>query len=98
MEFIDDTKCYIQFDQFGVESSFYQLNSFIDIMSDAQSIRLIALLKQDKKLNRVLISHDIHTKHRLVCIFQHFYNQFYIINFITYIILFLSRRITSLIL
>ncbi|XP_029661128.1 phosphotriesterase-related protein-like isoform X1 [Formica exsecta] len=65
MEFIDDTKCYIQFDQFGVESSFYQLNSFIDIMSDAQSIRLIALLKQDKKLNRVLISHDIHTKHRL---------------------------------
>ncbi|XP_070167610.1 phosphotriesterase-related protein-like [Polyergus mexicanus] len=65
MEFIDDTKCYIQFDQFGVESSFYQFNPFIDIMSDAQSIKLIALLKQDNKLKRVLMSHDIHTKHRL---------------------------------
>ncbi|CAL1675575.1 unnamed protein product [Lasius platythorax] len=65
LEFVDETKCYVQFDQFGVECSFYQLNPFTDIISDAQSIKLIALLKEDRKLHRVLMSNDIHTKHRL---------------------------------
>ncbi|XP_050445131.1 phosphotriesterase-related protein-like [Cataglyphis hispanica] len=66
LEFVDDTKCYLQFDQFGVESSFYQLNQFSDIMSDAQSIQFMASLNGNRKLERVLMSHDIHTKHRLI--------------------------------
>ena len=66
MEFADATKCYIQFDLFGIECSFYQLNPFIDFLSDAQRVKRIALLKKEKKLDRVLMSHDIHTKHRLV--------------------------------
>lgn len=70
MEFIGDNQCYIQFDQFGVESSFYQLNPRTDIMSDTQSIEIIAKMKAEGKLQRVLMSHDIHTKHRLVYIFQ----------------------------
>lgn len=67
MEFADATKCYIQFDLFGIECSFYQLNPSVDMMSDAQRVKRIALLKKEEKLNRVLMSHDIHTKHRLVC-------------------------------
>lgn len=95
MEFVDETKCYIQFDQFGVESSFYQLNPLTDILSDAQSIRFITLLKQEKELHRVLMSHDIHTKHRLVSIFQRFHIQFYVMNMnmITHTILLSFQRI-----
>lgn len=66
MEFADDTKCYIQFDLFGTECSYYQLNPSVDMLSDAQRIKRISRLKQEGKLNRVLMSHDIHTKHRLV--------------------------------
>lgn len=66
MEFADATKCYIQFDLFGTECSFYQLNPSVDMLSDAQRVKRIALLKKEEKLNRVLMSHDIHTKHRLV--------------------------------
>jgi len=95
MEFVDQNRCYVQFDQFGVESSFYQLNPRTNIMSDMQSIQLIAMLKQEGKLQRVLMSHDIHTKHRLVYIFQHLHNQFCVINLIIYIILFSFQRITS---
>jgi len=66
MEFADETKCYIQFDLFGTECSFYQLNTYIDMPSDAQRVERIAQLKKEGKLHRVLMSHDIHTKHRLV--------------------------------
>lgn len=68
MEFADDNKCYIQFDLFGTECSFYQLNPSVDMISDAQRIKRIARLKKEGKLHRVLMSHDIHTKHRLVSI------------------------------
>nr|XP_003699732.1 PREDICTED: phosphotriesterase-related protein [Megachile rotundata] len=66
LEFADMTKCYCQFDLFGCECSFYQLNPVIDMQSDAQRMDRIKLLRSDQKLNRVLISHDIHTKHRLM--------------------------------
>jgi len=66
LEFADATKCYIQFDLFGSNYSFYQLNPLIDMLSDAQRVKRIAVLKKEKKLDRVLMSHDVHTKHRLV--------------------------------
>ncbi|XP_011635599.1 phosphotriesterase-related protein isoform X1 [Pogonomyrmex barbatus] len=75
MEFADATKCYIQFDLFGTECSLYQLNPSIDMLSDAQRIKRIALLKKEKKLDRVLMSHDIHTKHRLVYFGGHGYSH-----------------------
>ncbi|EGI61262.1 PREDICTED: phosphotriesterase-related protein [Acromyrmex echinatior] len=75
MEFADATKCYIQFDLFGTECSFYQLNPLIDFLSDAQRVKRIALLKKEKKLNRVLMSHDIHTKHRLIHFGGHGYSH-----------------------
>lgn len=66
LEFADDNKCYCQFDLFGTECSFYQLNPLVDMLSDAQRIDYVQLLRDEGKLERVLISHDIHTKHRLV--------------------------------
>lgn len=66
LEFADDTKCYCQFDLFGTECSFYQLNPAIDMLSDAQRIEKVKTLRDEGKLERVLLSHDIHTKHRLV--------------------------------
>ncbi|KAG7198960.1 hypothetical protein KM043_015922 [Ampulex compressa] len=65
LEFSDDCKCYCQFDLFGTECSFYQLHTSIDMLSDAQRIDQIKHLRDDGKLNRTLLSHDIHTKHRL---------------------------------
>lgn len=75
MEFADDTKCYIQFDLFGYECSPYQLNPSIDIISDGQRVKRIAKLKSEGKLHRVLMSHDIHTKHRLINFGGHGYSH-----------------------
>lgn len=76
MEFADDTKCYIQFDLFGTECSLYQLNTSVDMISDGQRIKRIAKLKNEGQLHRVLMSHDIHTKHRLVCALLNFLIRF----------------------
>ena len=57
---------YCQFDLFGTECSYYQLQELIDMPSDAQRLDKIDLLKKHGKLSKVLMSHDIHTKHRLV--------------------------------
>lgn len=57
---------YCQFDLFGIECSYYQLSPGIDMMSDAQRIDKIQLLRDNGKLDKTLMSHDIHTKHRLV--------------------------------
>lgn len=59
---------YCQFDLFGIECSYYQLSPDCDMPSDAQRIDSVKLLKDDGKLRRLLLSHDIHTKHRLVII------------------------------
>ncbi|XP_035741714.1 phosphotriesterase-related protein-like isoform X1 [Vespa mandarinia] len=66
LEFADETRCYCQFDLFGTECSFYQLNPLIDMLSDAQRVDYVQHLRDEGKLERVLLSHDIHTKHRLV--------------------------------
>lgn len=60
---------YCQLDLFGVECSYYQLNSEVDMPSDAQRLDSIVRLVQEGHLDRVLMSHDIHTKHRLVYTF-----------------------------
>ncbi|XP_032520598.2 phosphotriesterase-related protein [Danaus plexippus] len=57
---------YCQFDLFGTEVSFYQLNVATDMPSDAQRINMIRQIVNEGKVDRVLMSHDIHTKHRLL--------------------------------
>lgn len=61
---------YCQFDLFGTECSYYQLNTESDMPSDAQRMDKIAYLVREGYANRTLMSHDIHTKHRLVLINQ----------------------------
>ncbi|CAL7943704.1 unnamed protein product [Xylocopa violacea] len=66
LEFADDVMCYCQFDLFGIECSYYQLKPSVDMISDAQRIDRVKYFRADQKLDRVLLSHDIHTKHRLI--------------------------------
>ena len=63
---------YLEFDLFGNECSHYQLNRLIDMPSDAQRIGHIYKLVAEGYENKLLISHDIHTKHRLVSLQQYF--------------------------
>lgn len=58
--------CYCQMDLFGTEVSWYQLNPSADMPSDAQRVDRLKMLVDQGKLERILVSHDIHTKHRLV--------------------------------
>ena len=60
-------KTYCQFDLFGIECSFYQLNDTVYMPSDEQRIEKVMKLLNEGHENQVLLSHDIHTKHRLVC-------------------------------
>lgn len=59
---------YCQFDLFGTEVSVYQLNPAADMPSDAQRIDRVLKLVDEGYVERVLMSHDIHTKHRLVSV------------------------------
>jgi len=56
---------YCQLDLFGTEVSWYQLNPSADMPSDAQRVDRLKLLADQGKLEKILVSHDIHTKHRL---------------------------------
>ena len=58
--------CYLEYDLFGIETSHYQLTESIDMPSDAQRIQTVKFLLDEGYLDQVVISHDIHTKHRLV--------------------------------
>jgi hypothetical protein len=57
---------YCQFDLFGNECSLYQINPTADMPSDAQRIDKILQLIEEERSDRILVAHDIHTKHRLV--------------------------------
>lgn len=66
---------YCQFDLFGNECSFYQINPATDMPSDAQRIQKIMQLIEEKRNDRILIAHDIHTKHRLIQFGGHGYSH-----------------------
>lgn len=57
--------CYCEYDLFGIETSHYQHSLEYDMPSDAQRIVFIRSLLENGYGNRVVIAHDIHTKHRL---------------------------------
>ncbi|KAM3955872.1 phosphotriesterase-related protein [Aphomia sociella] len=66
---------YCQFDLFGVEVSYYQLNIDTDMPSDAQRLDKIKLLVSEGREEKILMSHDIHTKHRLTAFGGHGYGH-----------------------
>ena len=72
-DFASEFGGYCQFDLFGIENSYYQIKPTIDFSSDAQRIAMIESLVANKFEDKVLVAHDIHTKHRLV--FNHQFGQ-----------------------
>ncbi|CAH2090795.1 unnamed protein product [Euphydryas editha] len=68
---------YCQFDLFGTEVSYYQLNIDTDMPSDAQRLNMICHLLKEDKADRILMSHDIHTKHRLIDYGGHGYSHIF---------------------
>ncbi|KAH8271251.1 hypothetical protein KR018_003691, partial [Drosophila ironensis] len=67
--------CYIQYDLFGTECSFYQLNTSVDMISDGQRIDNLIKLINEGLTDKLLMSHDIHTKHRLTSYGGHGYHH-----------------------
>jgi len=66
---------YMQYDLFGTQASYYQLNPDFDMISDAQRINNVIKLVAEGLEDRILISHDIHTKHRLTSFGGHGYSH-----------------------
>lgn len=69
---------YLQYDLFGTECSYYQLNPDIDMLSDAQRINNLMKLIENGLEDRILLSHDIHTKHRLTSFGGHGYSHIHL--------------------
>lgn len=59
------TGCYVEYDLFGNETSFYSPNPKVDMPSDAQRIDLILWHFEQGTQSQILISQDIATKTRL---------------------------------
>ncbi len=57
---------FCEYDLFGIETSHYQLETSVDMPSDAQRIQRIKHLVDNGFEDKILIAHDIHTVHRLV--------------------------------
>lgn len=66
---------YVQHDLFGMECSLFQFSTEIDMASDAQRIKRLLLLIEEGHLDQLLISHDVHSKHRLTSFGGHGYHH-----------------------
>ena len=56
---------YMNFDQLGIESSYYPLNKKSYMPNDYQKINFIKNLVDNGYSNKILLGHDIYSKHRL---------------------------------
>lgn len=69
------TGVYLEYDFFGIEVTYYQSNHATDIISDAQRIQNIKFLASEGYADKVVIAHDVHTRHRLVKYGGHGYSH-----------------------
>lgn len=60
------TGIYLEYDFFGIELSYYQPNTAVDGITDAQRIQNIKFLASEGYEDKIVIAHDVHTRHRLV--------------------------------
>lgn len=72
-----DTGIIIEFDLFGMESSYYKLNEDIDMPNDAIRLKSIRKLIERGHLHQIAISHDICFKTRLSCNGGHGYGHIF---------------------
>lgn len=61
-----DTGCVIEYDFFGIESSYYPFQDEVDLPNDGARLRAISALAARGYLRQILMSHDICTRTRLV--------------------------------
>ncbi len=66
--------CYLEYDLFGHESSYYPLAEF-DMLNDAQRMDFIQRLVAEGYVEKVVMAQDICTKHRLVAYGGHGYGH-----------------------
>lgn len=71
---------YCEYDLFGSECSHYDLGAEIDMPSDAERIRRIKHLIDNGFEDRIVIGHDLHSKHGLVG-----WNSLFSVNKLTWI-------------
>lgn len=71
-----DTGCVVEYDFFGIESSYYPFQE-IDLPNDAMRLNMIRALIDKGHLSRILISHDICTRTRLVGYGGHGYGHIF---------------------
>ena len=62
---IADSGCYLEWDFFGREASYYPLNPNIDFPNDARRLDEIAWAVEQGYGRKIVISHDLAFKHRL---------------------------------
>ncbi|KAL4236367.1 hypothetical protein ACF0H5_004753 [Mactra antiquata] len=67
--------CYVEYDLFGLETSYYQLWKEVDMPSDGVRIQRIKELVDNGFEDKITVSHDIHTKHRLMKYGGHGYSH-----------------------
>ena len=76
LERIADSGCYLEWDLFGNEASYYP-QADLDMPSDAQRLDFIRVIVDAGFGDRVVLGHDIFTKHRLVRYGGHGYGHIF---------------------
>ncbi len=71
---VADTGCFLEFDLFGNERPDYP-GAGIELPTDEHRLGLLRRMVERGKLDRILVSHDISTKHRLVAYGGHGYGH-----------------------
>ncbi|XP_070556112.1 N-acetyltaurine hydrolase-like [Ptychodera flava] len=66
---------YLELDFFGIETSNWDYTSGIDFINDAQRIQLVKKITEEGLSDRVVIAHDVHTRHRLMKFGGHGYSH-----------------------
>ena len=80
LKMLAESGCFLEWDLFGQEQSYYTANTKIDMPSDAKRMDDIAWISSEGYGDRVVVAHDICQNHRLVKYGGHGY--FYILNHI----------------
>ena len=61
-----ETGCFLEYDFFGEETSFFPAAPHIDILNDAQRLNIMAWLISEGHGHQLLVSHDLNQKKQLV--------------------------------
>lgn len=71
------TGIFLELDLFGTEVSYYQQNEKVYMPHDGQRIERVVYLVKAGYASQILLSHDIHTNHRLRSFGGHGYSHIF---------------------